>query len=65
MSTCSKCKWWSDKVESNWTDEDPPKPCLNPDLKAYPGCEGGDVYVSGSGIETAPEFGCIQFEPKS
>ena len=58
MGSCKDCKWWeSDRHE--WMGC---RPCM-----AESGAEDARFFVGGGdnndGLYTAPDFGCVHFEP--
>ncbi len=59
IGKCGDCKFWA-KVPAFYSGS--LRACLRDDLLASPGCEGGDIFLEGSGIATEHNFGCIQWE---
>lgn len=58
---CQACKYWNPEEPEGHSGLDA-KECHNPKLRAIPYAEPGDLWGKTSGIGTARDFGCVQFE---
>ncbi len=57
---CDQCRWWEDDYCPDWGDGATAGICLRQD-ESGKGIQASDPY---HGIETRPDFGCVQWEKR-